>query len=289
MRTILYNDLSTLQRELLDAAAVVMETAYNPYSRFFVGAALLTKDNQIITGSNVENAAYGNGICAERSALFRANAMNYRQYKSIAVIARGENADTKEVTAPCGSCRQSIYEASQISEQNLCPSIFFLNAGMAGEKVIENPNAFNLEMHEKIMAVNYFGVLAFVECWEKPCQENGGANFIVTSSVNAIFAAPTGSAYCASKAAISKAFESLSLTYFGTNLKFSSIYTGPVATDGLKGNWPFTWKPEKMAKYMADFSTTGKSRGEPSLFYGVVCRLLRALPHRLTMKILKKV
>lgn len=188
------------------------------------------------------------------------------------------------------SSKLDIEKASKhISGQNLCPSIFFLNAGMAGEKVIENPKAFNLEMHEKIMAVNYFGVLAFVECWEKPCQENGGATFIVTSSVNAIFAAPTGSAYCASKAAISKAFESLSLTYFGTNLKFSSIYTGPVATDGLKGNWPFTWKPEKMAKYMADFSTTGKSRGEPSLFYAVVCRLLRSLPHSLTMKILKNV
>lgn len=188
------------------------------------------------------------------------------------------------------SSKSDIEKASKhIFGQNLCPSIFFLNAGMAGEKVIENPKAFNLEMHEKIMAVNYFGVLAFVECWEKPCQENGGATFIVTSSVNAIFAAPTGSAYCASKAAISKAFESLSLTYFGTNLKFSSIYTGPVATDGLKGNWPFTWKPEKMAKYMADFAMTGKPKGEPSIFYAVLCRLLRAFPHSWTMKILKNV
>lgn len=188
------------------------------------------------------------------------------------------------------SSKLDIEKASKhISGQSLCPSIFFLNAGMAGEKVIENPKAFNLEIHEKIMAVNYFGVLAFVEYWEKPCQENGGARFIVTSSVNAIFAAPTGSAYCASKAAISKAFESLSLTYFGTNLKFSSIYTGPVATEGLKGNWPFTWKPEKMAKYMADFAMTGKSKGEPSIFYAVLCRLLRSLPHSLTMKILKNV
>ena len=134
------------------------------------------------------------------------------------------------------SSRLDIKKASKhISEQNLCPSIFFLNAGMAGEKVIENPKAFNLEMHEKIMAVNYFGVLAFVECWEKPCQENGGATFIVTSSVNAIFAAPTGSAYCASKAAISKAFESLSLTYFSTNLKFSSILYWSCGNGRTKG------------------------------------------------------
>ncbi len=79
------------------------------------------------------------------------------------------------------SNKLDIEKASkQILEQNLCPSIFFLNAGMVGEKVIENPNAFKIKMHQKIMAVNYFGVLAFIECWEKPCQENGGANFIIS-------------------------------------------------------------------------------------------------------------
>jgi len=113
------------------------------------------------------------------------------------------------------------------------------------------------------------------------------SHFIVTSSINAIFAPPTGSAYCASKAAIAKAFESLSLTYFRTNLKFSVIYSGPVATEGLKGNLPFTWKSEKMAKYMADFAMKGKPKGEPSIFYAVLCRLLRAFPHSWTMKILK--
>lgn len=191
----------------------------------------------------------------------------------------------------CDVSKQTNIEnaSKQLIEQNIIPSHFFLNAGIAGEKVIENPNAFDLSMHEQIMAVNYFGVLAFVEFWEKPCQENGGANFIVTSSINAIFAPPTGSAYCASKAAIAKAFESLSLTYFGTNLKFSVIYTGPVATEGLKGNLPFTWKPEKMAKYMADFALKGKPKGEPSIFYAVLCRLLRALPHSWTMKLLRNI
>lgn len=186
------------------------------------------------------------------------------------------------------SDKSDIEKASKhILEQNLRPSHFFLNAGIAGEKAIESTDAFDLSIHEKIMAVNYFGVLAFVEFWEKPCQENGGANFIVTGSMNAVFATPTASAYCASKAAIAKAFESLSLTYFGTNLKFSVIYSGPVATEGIKGNWPFTWNPNKMAKYMVDFSKKGKSHGEPSLYYAVLCRLLRSLPHKWTMKILK--
>lgn len=170
----------------------------------------------------------------------------------------------------------------------MCPTHFFLNAGITGEKVIENPQAFDLSMHEKIMAVNYFCVLSFVEFWEKYAQGNGGANFIVTSSINAIFAPPTGSAYCASKAAISKAFESLSLTYFGMNLKFLTIYSGPVATEGLKGSLPFTWKPEKMARCMADFAIKEKSHGESSFFYGVVCRFLRALPYSWTMRVLKK-
>jgi 3-hydroxy acid dehydrogenase/malonic semialdehyde reductase len=187
------------------------------------------------------------------------------------------------------SKKSDIEKASRyISEQNICPSYFFLNAGIAGEKVIENSGAFNLAIHEKIMAVNYFGVLAFVEYWEKPCQINGGANFVVTSSVNAIFAPPCGSAYAASKAAIAKAFEGLSLTYFGTNLKFSVIYSGPVATEGLKGNLPLTWKPEKMATYMANFAITEKSHGEPSLFYAILCRLLRSLPCGWTIKILNK-
>lgn len=104
---------------LLDEAEKAKDTAYNPYSHFFVGAALLSRGGQIITGSNVENAAYGSTICAERAAILRANAMGIKMFDKIAVIARGENFDTNEVTAPCGSCRQVLYESAQISEKNL--------------------------------------------------------------------------------------------------------------------------------------------------------------------------
>lgn len=189
------------------------------------------------------------------------------------------------------SKKESIEEASQkILAQQLYPSLFFLNAGIAGEAVIENPNQFDLKIHERIMQVNYFGVLAWVEFWEKPCQENGGANFIATSSVNAIFAPPTGSAYSASKAAIAKAFESLSLTYFGTNLRFSVVYPGPVDTAGLKAprKLPFTWTAGKMGKCMVDFALSNKSSCEPFFFYKIVTRLLRALPAKYTMKLLGK-
>jgi cytidine deaminase len=114
-----YEFLVEEQRKLLDAAEEVMKTAYNPYSRFYVGAALLTQSGKIISGSNVENAAYGSTICAERAALLRANAQGERMFSSIAIIARGETFDTADVTGPCGSCRQMIYEASQISGKNL--------------------------------------------------------------------------------------------------------------------------------------------------------------------------
>lgn len=187
------------------------------------------------------------------------------------------------------SKREDIKSCSQaILSMNLHPSLFFLNAGAAGETAIENPERFDLNIHEKIMQVNYFGVLAWVEFWEKPCRENGGAKFIATSSINAFFAPPLGSAYSASKAAIAKAFESLSLTYFNTNLRFSVVYPGPVDTAGLKTpkQLPFTWKPEKMANCMVDFALSSKSRCEPIFFYKVLTRLLRALPDKYIMKLI---
>jgi 3-hydroxy acid dehydrogenase / malonic semialdehyde reductase len=188
------------------------------------------------------------------------------------------------------SNKEEIISTSQrILNQDLCPSLFFLNAGIAGESACENPRQFCLEIHEKIMKVNYFGVLAWVEFWEKPCLENAGANFIVTSSINAIFAPPTGSAYAASKTAIAKAFEGLSLTYFETPLKFSVVYPGPVDTPGLKikRRLPFTWSSEKMGKYMVNCALKGQSKCSPSI-YRPIAHLFRAIPNKLTMKLLGK-
>ena len=119
MKELTYEELTETQKKLLDAAEKAMKNSYNPYSKFFVGAAILTKNDKIITGTNVENAAYGSTICAERAAILRANAMGYRVYKAIAIIAKGQDFDTEDVVGPCGSCRQVLYEFSQISEQNL--------------------------------------------------------------------------------------------------------------------------------------------------------------------------
>jgi cytidine deaminase len=82
--------------------------AYVPYSKFRVGAAVLTKDGEIIRGCNVENASYGLTNCAERTALFKAISEGYREFAGIAVIA-----DTEGPVSPCGACRQVMVE--------LCP------------------------------------------------------------------------------------------------------------------------------------------------------------------------
>ena len=119
MKPTTYEALSEIQKKMLDEAEKAMGNSYNPYSGFSVGAALLTDDGGIITGTNVENAAYGNCICAERTALVRAVATGYKQYLAIAVIAKGKGFDVQEVAAPCGSCRQMLFEASQITGHNL--------------------------------------------------------------------------------------------------------------------------------------------------------------------------
>lgn len=114
-----YKDLSKEEQKLLEAAAKVMENSYNPYSHFHVGSALLAKDGSVITGTNFENAAYGSTICAERTAIFKANADGKRKFTTIAIIGRGHDFDVDEPVAPCGACRQVIFEASQISDENI--------------------------------------------------------------------------------------------------------------------------------------------------------------------------
>ena len=119
MKTVNYEDLTKLEKKLLDEAEKVMENSYNPYSNFFVGAAILAKDGSIYTGTNRENAAYSPTFCAEVSAISKANSDGKRVYKTIAITARGKDFDTKDVSAPCGRCRQDIFEYSQLSDYDI--------------------------------------------------------------------------------------------------------------------------------------------------------------------------
>jgi cytidine deaminase len=88
-------------RELLARAEAVAERAYAPYSEFFVGAALRTRDGRVVEGVNVENAAYPLGICAEKTALARAVTEGVRP---------GEVEVLAVTASPCGGCRQWLHE-----------------------------------------------------------------------------------------------------------------------------------------------------------------------------------
>jgi len=119
MKKISFSKLGSSSQELLEAARVAMESAYNPYSKFFVGAALRTSTGEIVTGSNFENAAYSVTICAERSAIVRASAMGHKTFSRIAIIGRGAQAPSQTIVSPCGVCRQMLMESSQLSNKNI--------------------------------------------------------------------------------------------------------------------------------------------------------------------------
>ena len=94
-------------RELLRIAKEASLNAYVPYSGFPVGAALECEDGTVFTGCNVENAAYGDTICAERTAVVKAVSEGQRRFTRIAVYGEGQN-----YCMPCGSCRQVLAEFS---------------------------------------------------------------------------------------------------------------------------------------------------------------------------------
>ena len=92
-------------RELVLLAKEAMEKAYAPYSKFKVGAALLAKNGKVFLGCNVENASYGATICAERTAITKAISEGVKEFEKIAIVA-----SSGDYAAPCGICRQVLYE-----------------------------------------------------------------------------------------------------------------------------------------------------------------------------------
>lgn len=106
------------------AARAAMQNAYCRYSKFRVGAAVLTADGEIFAGCNVENASYGLTMCAERNAIFQAVAKGARSLTAIVIVT-----PTKSPTPPCGACRQVINEFGPNAE------VFIFGRGKNGQKI----------------------------------------------------------------------------------------------------------------------------------------------------------
>lgn len=93
------------QLQLVEYALKARENAHVPYSNFKVGAAILTAEGAVYTGCNIENASYGLTNCAERTAIFKAVSEGKTHFMAMAIVA-----DTDDVCAPCGACRQVLVE-----------------------------------------------------------------------------------------------------------------------------------------------------------------------------------
>ena len=103
------------RERLLRLAREATRHSYAPYSKFYVGAVVVASNGEkekIFTGVNVENASYGLTVCAERVAIFKAVSEGYTKVKEVYIVAVDGNGNIVEKVAPCGACRQVIYEFS---------------------------------------------------------------------------------------------------------------------------------------------------------------------------------
>jgi cytidine deaminase (EC 3.5.4.5) len=113
--------------ELIRMAFRALRNSYSPYSKFRVGAALLTSSGSVFCGTNVENASYGLSMCAERVAVFKAVSEGHTSFVKMAVVS-----ETKNPVYPCGACRQVLYEFS--------PGIELVFSGKGGEIFVRKLN-----------------------------------------------------------------------------------------------------------------------------------------------------
>ncbi len=104
-------ELTQEEQDLLKKASEAREHAYAPYSEFKVGSAVLLENQEVVIGSNQENASFPSGLCAERVAVFQAGAsFPGVPIQTIAIVAALEHSNKGKPAAPCGNCRQSIFE-----------------------------------------------------------------------------------------------------------------------------------------------------------------------------------
>lgn len=129
------DELSVEEQQLIERAIQTARDAYAPYSEFHVGASLLLENGTFFNGNNQENAAYPDGICAERVAMYAANAIQpHSPPKMMAVAAAYQDKLLDQPAYPCGSCRQALLE----SENRFNRPVRMLMYGKAGIHVVNS-------------------------------------------------------------------------------------------------------------------------------------------------------
>lgn len=107
-------ELDAVYQELIDKAIAATQNSYADYSHFYVGAALLLDNGDVVIGANQENVAFPSGLCAERTAIFAAQAQQPMQaIKAIAIAARNDKGMLESSITPCGACRQVMLEIEE--------------------------------------------------------------------------------------------------------------------------------------------------------------------------------
>ena len=130
------------ETELIEAAKLAAQSSYSPYSNYPVGAALLFADGSVVTGTNVENASYGLGLCAETVAVAKAMADGLRGgLMAVAVTGPSDRGDGAPIT-PCGRCRQVLNELAALGGTD--PTIYCVGENQVNEVQLSQllPHAF---------------------------------------------------------------------------------------------------------------------------------------------------
>ncbi|OQX96856.1 MAG: cytidine deaminase [Bacteroidetes bacterium 4572_128] len=120
-----FSELSKSEKLLVKECKKIIKSAYAPYSSFYVGASVLLENGEIISGTNQENASYPSGLCAERVAVFYANAKFPKTpIKTILITAFSNDKFVKYPISPCGSCRQVLLESEMRFKKDIKVILF---------------------------------------------------------------------------------------------------------------------------------------------------------------------
>jgi cytidine deaminase len=118
MKVISIKNLKKKEIEIFNSLDEIIKNSYNPYSKFYVASAVVTEENNVFYGVNIEICAYSS-ICAERIAIGNPVTNGFYKFKSIFVLAKSDFYEVKILSAPCGICRQVIYEFYELTKKDI--------------------------------------------------------------------------------------------------------------------------------------------------------------------------